>query len=271
MCRWLGYLGQPIRLETLMYCAQDSFVGQSLHSRQLGHPVNGDGSGLGWYGDAATPGVFHTTRPAWNSGNLHHLSQQLSSHLFLAHIRASSGTLIQESNCHPFRYQKMLFQHNGVIHGYEKIKQSLDMAVAANLYPLMEGSTDTERMFFLALTYGLVDDVPTGLSRMVRSVERIAAEHGIDDAITMTVAVANGDVLYAVRYSSDGQSPSLYHSHDLRSLSGAGGAVEPIPVDSLILLSEPLDDVLDHWEEVPESTLITASRESVEMSSFPIE
>ena len=39
--------------------------------------------------------------------------------MILAHVRATSGTAIQRSNCHPFRYQHWLFQHNGEIGGFE--------------------------------------------------------------------------------------------------------------------------------------------------------
>ncbi|KAA5547274.1 class II glutamine amidotransferase [Roseiconus nitratireducens] len=271
MCRWLAYLGDPIRLDKLLYTAEDAFVGQSLHSRQSTHPVNGDGSGLGWYSCGPQPGLFRTTRPAWNSGNLRDLSDQLESHLFFAHVRATSGTAIQESNCHPFRYRDRLFQHNGVIQGYDKLKKPMDMAVRDDLYPLMEGSTDTERLFYLALTFGLLEDVGGGLSRMVRFVEETASNLGIDNPITMTAAVGAPNGIHAVRYSSDGESPTLYHSHDLHSLRVADGDVETLPDACVLLLSEPLDDVPSHWQEVPESSLLTVTTDHVDSTPFPLE
>ncbi|OYP32974.1 class II glutamine amidotransferase [Rhodopirellula sp. MGV] len=268
MCRWLAYFGDPIRLDKLLYCAEDAFIGQSLHSRRSTTPVNGDGSGLGWYGDSPRPGVFHTIRPAWNSGNLRNLSDQLNSHLFFAHVRATSGTAIQESNCHPFRYEHVLFQHNGFINGYDKLKQSLDMAVDAELYPLMQGSTDTERMFYLALTFGLLDNVQNGLTRMVRFVEKTATAYGIKNAISMTVAVGLGDCFYAARYSTSGNSPTLFHSNHLQRLKENSGQTESIPQSGSVVLSEPLDDVHEHWTEIPESTLVRVCRDGLSMSPF---
>lgn len=53
----------------------------------------------------------HASR--WNDRNLRELAAGVSSPLFFAHIRASTGTAIQETNTHPFRYGRWLWMHNG--------------------------------------------------------------------------------------------------------------------------------------------------------------
>jgi predicted glutamine amidotransferase len=65
--------------------------------------ANGDGFGVGWYGALPTPGVFHSTEPAWNDKNLHELADHISSSNFFAHIRAAIGSSVQQTNCHPER------------------------------------------------------------------------------------------------------------------------------------------------------------------------
>src|SRR4051812_26109461 len=65
MCRWLAYSGSPILLREALYEGPNSLVGQSLHSRLGAEPTNGDGFGVGWYGAPDTPGLFHSTEPAW--------------------------------------------------------------------------------------------------------------------------------------------------------------------------------------------------------------
>jgi predicted glutamine amidotransferase len=52
MCRWLAYSGNPIQLETVLFRAQHSLVDQSLHSRMGQTTTNGDGFGIGWYGQS---------------------------------------------------------------------------------------------------------------------------------------------------------------------------------------------------------------------------
>src|SRR5882757_966888 len=82
MCRWLAYSGSPILLKEMLYGGTNSLVDQSLHSRLGAEPTNGDGFGVGWYGDAAAgPGVFHSIEPAWNDQNLREIAGHISSSL----------------------------------------------------------------------------------------------------------------------------------------------------------------------------------------------
>ena len=75
--------------------------------------TNGDGFGVGWYGSPPLPGVFHSTDPAWHDRNLRELAGQASAGRVFAHIRATTGTAVQQTNCHPFRHGRWLWMHNG--------------------------------------------------------------------------------------------------------------------------------------------------------------
>src|SRR5688572_16617862 len=120
MCRWLAYSGSPIRLEELLVKRDRSLIDQSLHSREGATPTNGDGFGVGWYEEGEPPRVYRSVHPAWNDRNLRELAAGVSSHLFFAHIRASTGTAIQETNAHPFRYGRWLWMHNGLIREFSR-------------------------------------------------------------------------------------------------------------------------------------------------------
>src|ERR1022692_2753515 len=113
MCRWLAYSGSPLLLKEALYGGPNSLVDQSLHSRLGAEPTNGDGFGVGWYGAPDTPGVYHSTEPAWNDRNLRELAEHISSPLFFTHIRAAIGSAVQQTNCHPFRHENWLFMQNG--------------------------------------------------------------------------------------------------------------------------------------------------------------
>jgi predicted glutamine amidotransferase len=104
MCRWLAYSGSPIPLEVVLLKRDRSLIDQSLHSRLGATTTNGDGFGVGWYDGAEAPRLYRSTHPAWNDRNLRELAAGIRSPLFLAHIRASTGTAIQETNTHPFRH-----------------------------------------------------------------------------------------------------------------------------------------------------------------------
>ncbi|HEX3687263.1 MAG TPA: hypothetical protein VHU60_06735, partial [Gaiellaceae bacterium] len=66
ICRWLAYSGSPVLVEELLYNRKNSLIVQSLHSRLGAEETNGDGFGLGWYGEQDKPGVFRSIEPAWN-------------------------------------------------------------------------------------------------------------------------------------------------------------------------------------------------------------
>ena len=63
--------------------------------------------------------------------------------------------------------------HNGALAGFRTIKRDLAMAVEPELFPDIEGSTDSEMFFHLALTFGLRDDPPAAVARAVGFIEDV--------------------------------------------------------------------------------------------------
>jgi len=259
MCRWLAYTGSPILVHDLLYRPANSLVMQSLHSHLGAEPTNGDGFGLGWYTDQPRPGVFRSTEPAWNDRNLEELTAQIRSGCVLAHVRASTGSPVQQTNCHPFRRGRWLFAHNGLISGFHASKRDLVMAVDPSLFTEIEGTTDTEVLFHLALTFGLEDDPVAAMSRAVGLVEETGRSHGEPYPMQMTVAATDGESLYAFRYSSQGQSRSLFHSADVATMQAQypdNPLLRELSEDTHLVVSEPLGGLHGAWQEVPESTCV---------------
>jgi predicted glutamine amidotransferase len=258
MCRWLAYSGSPILLEELLYKPEHSLIDQSLHSRLGVETTNGDGFGVGWYGpDAQTPAVFHSIEPAWNDRNLREVAGHVLSPLFLAHIRASTGTAVQQTNCHPFRHGRWLWVHNGLVRDFHRVKRELALAVDESLYPQMEGSTDSEMLFYLALTFGLEENPPAAVERMVGHVEEVGHRHGTEHPIQMTIGTTDGSSVWAFRYSSEGKSRSLYYSADMRSVREMypeRPRLQEASDETRIIVSEPIVDLPGAWNEVPESS-----------------
>jgi predicted glutamine amidotransferase len=257
MCRWLAYSGSPVQLHDLLFKPENSLVVQSRHSRLGVEAVNGDGFGIGWYGAMGTPGIYRSTEPAWNDRNLLEISSQAVADRVFAHIRASTGTPIQQTNCHPFRHGRWLWMHNGAIADFHSVKRDLAMAVLPSLYPEIEGSTDSEIFFLLALTFGLEQDPPRAVAQAVGLIEEIGRRHGVEHPIQMTVATTDGETTWAFRYSSEGKSRSLFHSVDVSTLREQypdNVLVHKLTQDARLIVSEPLGSLVGAWEEVPEST-----------------
>jgi predicted glutamine amidotransferase len=110
MCRWLAYCGPPIPLSDLLTRPDHSLIDQSRCATQNVETTNGDGFGVGWYGDDETPGVYRDTHPAWNDANYRRLAEHIHSGMFLSHVRAATGTPVQNTNCHPFTFENWMIQ-----------------------------------------------------------------------------------------------------------------------------------------------------------------
>ncbi|MEU4675063.1 class II glutamine amidotransferase [Amycolatopsis sp. NPDC023774] len=271
MCRWLAYSGSPVYLEDLLYKPQNSLVMQSKHARLGVETTNGDGFGVGWYGNLAIPGVFLSTEPAWNDRNLREIAAQVESGRVFAHIRASTGTAVQQTNCHPFRHGRWLWMHNGLIADFPAVRRDLAMVVDPVLYPEIQGSTDSEILFYLALTFGLEQDPVAGVAQAVGVVEEIGRRHGTEHPIQMTVATTDGDTTWAFRYSSEGRSRSLFHSTDVSTLRRQypdNPALHVLSDDARLVVSEPLGDLRGAWREVPEATCVVTHAGVEELRSF---
>ncbi|WCD90422.1 Gamma-glutamyl-hercynylcysteine sulfoxide hydrolase [Streptomyces xanthophaeus] len=263
MCRWLAYSGSPMVLDAVLYRPEHSLINQSLHARLGVESTNGDGFGIGWYsadgGGDGTPAVFRDIAPAWNNRNLRELAAHVRSPLFFAHVRASTGSAIQQTNCHPFRHGRWLWMHNGAIQDFQRLQRDLCMAVDPALFSSIEGSTDSEVMFYLAVTYGLDQDVPGAVARMAGLVERVGKEHGVADPLQMTVAVSDGVRLWAFRYSTQGQSRSLYYSSAAETVRHLHPELEleflnEVSDATRLVVSEPLGDLHGVWNELPEAS-----------------
>ncbi len=273
MCRWMAYSGNAVPMSRLIFETDHSLIDQSLSARSSVQTTNGDGFGVGWYDQHDEPGVYRQLTPAWNDPNLKDLCQHVESHLFLAHVRAATSTPVQQTNCHPFRHGKWLFVHNGVVRGFELLRREMAMAIDPALYGNVLGSTDSELMFYLTLTFGLTDDPYAGVARMVGYIESLAAANGVTNPLQMTLGIADGESLYAVRYSSERESRTLYYSASIAALQELvpaehHGEMDAFGANAISIVSEPFYTLEGAWHPVPESTFLTARLGEVSMREF---
>ena len=87
----------------------------------------------------------------------------------------------------------------------------------------------------------------------------------------MTVATSDGTQIWAFRYSSEGQSRSLFFSTDvstLREQHPDNPILHQVSDESRLIVSEPLGDLAGAWNEVPESTWGVVREGQDEMHPF---
>jgi predicted glutamine amidotransferase len=271
MCRWMAWSGQPLVIDELLFKPLHGLVDQSLHSRMGVETTNGDGFGLGWYGAGEGPAIYRSVAPAWGDENLRELAAHVESPLFIAHVRATTGTAIQQTNCHPFRHGRWLFVHNGAIAGFPEMRRELMLAIDPSLFAAIEGSTDSEVLFNLALTFGLQDDPIPALERAIGFVEKTAESHGIENAVQTSLGLSDGERLWAFRYSTEGKSRSLFVSCDaaaIRRLHPENERLQRLLDEDRVVVSEPLSDLPGVWEGIPESTVLVVQPGDDEQRPF---
>lgn len=241
MCRWAAWLGEPLFVSEILSAPEHSLIHQSREASKCKTAINADGFGLAWYAHHPHPGIYRDVYPAWSDPNLSSIAQQVRSKLFLAHVRASTGTATSRNNCHPFVQGRWSFMHNGQIGGFEQYRRHAELLIDDDLYPHRKGATDSEVLFLLACGLGLDTDPQLAMSRAIYTLEEMAIARGVTPHMRCTAAFSDGRALYAIRYASDDLAPSLFYQW---SEAWQGWAV----------VSEPYDTAQGCWNEVPKGS-----------------
>ncbi len=254
MCRWAAYAGDPVFIEEIVSRPGHSLIHQSQGATESKTAINADGFGVAWYGEREEPGLFRDILPAWSDPNLRSLTAQVKSRLFLAHVRASTGTATSRNNCHPFAVGNWSFMHNGQIGGYDSFRRDAEMLIPDQLYPHRKGATDSEALFLIALGEGLAEDPKGAMERATARLETLSRAKGAAPHVRMTAAFSDGKRLYAARYATDDKAPTLYHRW---SDTRRGRAV----------VSEPLE-AGECWDAVPPGSFCTFDGTDVAIEPF---
>ena len=152
---------------------------------------------------------------------------------------------------------RVIYVHGLWLSGAESmfLRRRLEMAIPEDLYAHRTGTTDSEAIFLLMFANGLASDPHGAVARTLAQIEVDMRAAGITDPLKVTAAFANGETLFAVRYSSDGAPPSLY----TKACCPDGGT---------LVVSEPLDDVREGWTSVPAQSFVTVTASGVAVEPF---
>jgi glutamine amidotransferase len=255
MCRWAAWLGAPLYLSEILSAPDHSLIRQSREASKCKTAINADGFGLAWYDQRPEPGLYRDVYPAWSDPNLRSLAHQVRARLFLAHVRASTGTSTSRNNCHPFVVGRWCFMHNGQVGGFEGFRKRADMLIAEELYDQRRGATDSEALFLVACGLGLEADPAGALARATAIFEGLSRQAGVLPHMRMAAALSDGERLFAVRYASDDLAPSLFYQWNA---AWQGWSV----------VSEPYSTAAGAWTEVPKGSFCSFTREGVSVVPF---
>lgn len=242
MCRWIAYRGDSIPLEHYVTAPAHSLIEQSIRALESTAATNGDGFGLGWYGEHPEPGLYREVRPAWSDENLRYLCRHIRSHLFFAHVRAATATPTTRPNCHPFVCGRWMFMHNGSVGNWSRARRKVEALIPDELYPSRIGTTDSEAVFLAILGAGAARDPVAATLRTLAALTEIGRPHRAP--LRFTSALTDGHNLYAFRFAANDEANTLYYR---------------ISEGDLLLVSEPLDGKRDEWIPVPANHMVLAA------------
>ncbi|MBD2533146.1 ergothioneine biosynthesis protein EgtC [Nostoc flagelliforme FACHB-838] len=254
MCRLIGYLGNAIQLDELLYKQEHSLYKQSYSSLELkSGVVCADGVGVGWYDEAGKPFIYRNTIPLWNDPNLEELSNYVQSTCTVGYVRlAGIGESLDISNCQPFRSGKLLFVHNGEISNFqETLYRPIRESLSDSTYRLIKGMTDSEHIFALLVEIWQSSPNSTlfsALSATVQKLTELASKH--NTSFSANLIVSDGEGIAAIRCAYRTQAPTLYWSYDAFN-----------ELNQVIVASEPLSNSQD-WTAFSEQSMLFVESQS---------
>lgn len=258
MCRLLGYLGEPVSLDTFLITPRHSLVAQSYQPKEMtAGLINADGFGIGWYKPATDqpPYRYRNSLPIWNDPNFEELCRYISSGSFLAYIRSATlGQSLQLSNCQPFGDRQLLGIHNGFI---DQFRQTLYRPMREYLsderYQSIEGTTDSEHI--LALIYETLAQNPEqtlvgALTQTLNQIKTWAKSYEV--RVSLNIVLSDGQSMTVSRFAYPDPPPSLYWLAVTHPVKGVLVASEPLDADE-----EMRSQFGDCWQSIPANSLLT--------------
>lgn len=270
MCRFTYYQGPPILVGSLITEPRHSLVNQSFQAEEREEPLNGDGFGLGWYVPEVSeePALFKSISPAWSNRNLQELSRVISASCILAHVRAATqGLIVSEVNCHPFKWGKYAFMHNGDIGGFSAIRRPLINQLSDTAFAQIKGNTDSEHFFAVVIDELLQlehlkpwDRLPTAMIKAVKKVQNLIDQHAPGSFSYMNMVLTDGHLAAVMRLTTDDPSnaDSLYYNLGKKYICEEGICYMRDPghhEKAVVISSEPLSKD-SGWEAVPVNSML---------------
>jgi glutamine amidotransferase len=241
MCRHLAYLGPPVPFGDLVVAPPHGLYRQSWAPRRQRYgTVNADGFGIGWYAEGdPVPARYRRAGPVWADLPFADLARVVRTGALLAAVRdATVASADAEAAAAPFAAGPWLFSHNGAVTGWPR-----SLAVLAGELPpaellALEARNDSALVWALVL-HRLRNGDEAGQALAETVLEVAAAAPGS----RLNLLLTDGEAIAATAWGD-----TLWYLAE--------------PGRRTVVASEPYDDD-PYWREVPDRTLLAASRTDV--------
>ncbi|MEV5386139.1 ergothioneine biosynthesis protein EgtC [Streptomyces sp. NPDC052721] len=241
MCRHVAYLGPEEPLGRVLMEPPHSLFRQSWAPRRQRYgTVNADGFGVGWYAaQDPVPARYRRAGPIWADLSFADLARVVRSGAVLAAVRdATFAGADAEAAAAPFASGRWLFSHNGAVAGWPDAAAPLVSALPPVDLLSLQARNDSAFIWALVLHRLRSGDEPDqAIGETVLQLARAAP------ASRLNLLLTDGATITATAWGD-----SLWYRTE--------------PGRSTVVASEPYDDD-PMWREVPDRTVLTASRAGV--------
>ncbi|MFC3572491.1 ergothioneine biosynthesis protein EgtC [Streptomyces yaanensis] len=257
MCRHLAFLGPEEPLGGVLVEPPHSLYRQSWAPRKQRHgTVNADGFGVGWYAEGdPVPARYRRAGPIWGDQSFADLARVVRSGAFLAAVRdATEGSAAGEAAAAPFAAGRWLFSHNGAVAGWPRSVADLAGSLPPAELLSLEARCDSAFVWALVL-----DRLRAGDDGGQALADTVAAVAAAAPASRLNLLLTNGETITATAWGD-----TLWYLAEPGRLPQGLDSARPggIPI---VVASEPYDDD-PRWQEVPDRTLLAATRTDVQLT-----
>lgn len=236
MCRLLSY--QSTRPTTM-----PEIFGENFKEFVSLAELHGDGWGIA---SKKNTGIEFFKEPVAATKSLTFESEvsKHKSESALLHLRwATEGMEINQNNTHPFSYQDITFIHNGSI----TPSNCLDSLIDEKIFPLIKGSTDSEKYFYYLITQinrlGFLEGTLAGLKHIKNSCT----------FSSINMMMINSDYLLAACVYNQNRIPEKFQNQaDYYNLRYR------VTADQIIVASSGWNQV--GWMEIPNGSILVKKK-----------
>ncbi|MFD5032331.1 ergothioneine biosynthesis protein EgtC [Streptomyces sp. NPDC058220] len=244
MCRHIAYLGTPLALGEVLVAPPHALYRQSWEPRRQRYgTVNADGFGVGWYAQGdPLPARYRRQGPIWADPGFTDLARVIRTGALLAAVRdATEPGADGEAAAAPFAAGRWLFSHNGAVGGWPGSLAALAASLPAEELLSLAARNDSALVWALLLhRLRAGDELGQALADTVLDVAKDAP------ASRLNLLVTDGERIAATAWGD-----TLWYLAE--------------PGRRAVVASEPYDDD-PRWREVPDRTLLVATRADVLLS-----
>jgi glutamine amidotransferase len=256
----------PTRAACELLDAQNSLIEQSIQDgRGLENP---HGWGIGRFGAGATE-CARQVDPASSSEQFRAESTSMAAETLIAHVRRATVGEPCYENTHPFRDGEAFFAHNGHVGRFDQVRERLLEVLPDHRRERIQGTTDSEHVFQLALSR--TDDGASkseALRNVAARLRRWTESIGEETELFLNTLWAEGSRLVGTKL----ERSLWYVERDEPIDCDICGETHADPDDeeayrSIALASEQITD--EDWTRIPEGSIVAIDRD-VSLSIEPL-